>query len=109
MSMNRGQQLYKFTYNADGIRTSKTIDGVKHTYALNGTQILTEAWGNNLLVFLYDESGSPIGLQYRNKNYAQGVFDTYYFEKKLQGDIVAVYTIILFAPKTSCSDCVFHD
>ena len=39
----------------------------------------------------YDASGSPIGMQYRTTSYAEGVFDTYWFEKNLQGDIVAVY------------------
>jgi RHS repeat-associated protein len=58
---------------------------------LNGTQIVSEAWGNYLLIYLYDESGAPIGLQYRTKSYAANVFDTFYFEKNLQGDIVAIY------------------
>ena len=44
------------------------------------------------MVFLYDESGAPVGLQYRNTGYAQGEFDTYYYEKNIFGDIVGVYT-----------------
>ena len=47
---------------------------------------------NHFLVYLYDESGAPIGLQYRNKTYEKYDFDTYYFEKNLQGDIIAIYT-----------------
>ena len=47
---------------------------------------------NHFLVYLYDESGAPIGLQYRNKTYGTYTFDTYYFEKNLQGDIIAIYT-----------------
>ena len=43
------------------------------------------------LYYLYDDSGSPIGMQYRTPSYAEGVWDTYYFDKNLQGDIVAVY------------------
>ena len=42
-------------------------------------------------MYLYEADGSPIGMQYRNTSYAEGVFDTYWFEKNLQGDIVAVY------------------
>ena len=91
MSRNGGQSLLKFMYNADGIRTNKIVDGVNHVYTLNGTQIVSEAWGTNLLIYLYDESGAPIGLQYRTKSYAANVFDTFYFEKNLQGDIIAVY------------------
>ena len=91
MSRNGGQSLIKFLYNADGIRTNKIVDGANHVYTLNGTRIVSEAWGNHLVIYLYDESGSPIGLQYRTKSYAANVFDTFYLEKNLQGDIVAVY------------------
>ena len=91
MSRNGGQSLLKFMYNADGIRTNKIVDGVNHVYTLNGTQIVSEAWGTNLLIYLYDESGAPIGMQYRTNSYAANVFDTFHFEKNLQGDIIAVY------------------
>jgi len=33
---------YSFTYNKDGIRTSKTVNGVVHEYILNGDQITAE-------------------------------------------------------------------
>lgn len=36
-------------------------------------------------------SGSPVGMQYRTTSYAANTFDTFYFEKNLQGDIIAVY------------------
>ena len=58
---------------------------------LQVTHVIREQFGNVLLVYMYDESGSPIGMQCRAKNSAEGVFDTYYFEKNLQGDIIAVY------------------
>ena len=51
----------EFRYNADGIRTSKTVGTVEHVYTLQGSQIVSEAWGDYLLIYLYDESGSPIG------------------------------------------------
>ena len=31
-----------FTYNAEGIRTSKTVNGVTTTYYLSGSQIIGE-------------------------------------------------------------------
>ena len=105
MSMNAGQFRYSFTYNDEGIRTSKTYGSTTHYYTLNGSQIVTETWvtktqdgeeivehPNHFLVYLYDESGAPIGLQYRSKSDAKNVFYTYYFEKNLQGDIIAIYT-----------------
>ena len=87
--------VYSFTYNNDGIRTSKTVNGIKHEYVLNGSQILAEKWkiGSTeyLLIFLYDESGLPIGLKYRTSAYEEDQYDCFFFEKNLQGDIVAIY------------------
>ena len=85
-----------FTYNDEGIRTSKLVgDYTLHEYILNGSQIIaekiTEGSMEHLLVYVYDEAGSPIGLIYRNSTYASGVYDSFFFEKNLQGDIVAVY------------------
>ena len=91
MRMQKSSADISFTYNSDGIRTRKTVNGVDHIYTLEGSRIVSESWGDNLLIYLYDESGAPIGMQYRNTTYAANRFDTFYFEKNLQGDVVAVY------------------
>ena len=84
-----------YTYNADGIRTSKTVEGIKHEYILNGSQIIAETWTESgveyVLFYFYDETGAPLGIRYRTSNYAANDYDYFYFEKNLQGDIVAVY------------------
>jgi len=80
-----------FTYNADGIRTSKTVNGVTHEYILSGSQIVMEHWGDNVLMYLYNESGAPIGFGYRNSTYYEGYFDYYFYDTNLQGDIVGLY------------------
>ena len=83
--------LVEFTYNADGIRTSKN----GRQYLLNGSQIFGEQWKEgrfeHLLIYLYDENGSPIGLKFRKVQYQADVFDCFFFEKNLQGDIIAIY------------------
>ena len=65
-----GPDMFTYDYNADGIRTTKTVNGVKHTYALSGTTILNEEWTENgvqhLLMYVYDANGSPVGMVYRN-------------------------------------------
>ena len=91
MEANGGQSDYRFAYNADGILTSKTIGGQEHRYLLNGSQIVAEELGIYCLVYLYDENGAPIGMQYRTQSMAVGEFQDYFFEKNLQGDIVAIY------------------
>ena len=91
---NRIQSIggISFTYDADGMRASKTVNGVTHYYAYDGLNLIREEWGDKTLLFLYDASGSPIGMQYRTTSYAEGVWDTYYYEKNLQGDIIAMYS-----------------
>jgi len=86
---NGTTNIYK--YNDSGIRTSKKVGTVEHVYTLNGSQIVSETWGNNTLIYLYDETGSPIGMQYRTSSMVEGVFVNFFFEKNLFGDIVAVY------------------
>ncbi len=87
LTWEKARQLRSFdsniyTYNANGIRTSKTVDGVKHTYTLEGTKILKETWNNNVLIPLYDNEESVCGILYN------GV--PYYFLKNFQGDVIAV-------------------
>ena len=43
------------------------------------------------MIFSYDESGAPIAIHYRLNGSAEDVFYTYYLEKNLQGDIIALY------------------
>ena len=80
---------------AAGNLQAKIVTGIKHNYYLDGSQIVAETWTLSgieyLLYYLYDETGSPIGMQYRTSNYASRVFDAYFFEKNVQGDIIAVY------------------
>jgi RHS repeat-associated protein len=80
-----------YTYNSNGIRTSKTINGVKHTYTLDGTKIITETWQElgednteqtRVLTPLYDNEESVCGIMYDGA--------LYYFLKNLQGDIIAI-------------------
>ena len=87
LAWEKGRQLKSFdnieyTYNANGIRTSKTVGGVKHTYTLDGTKILRETWGSNTLIPLYDNEDSVCGILYNSV--------PYYFIKNLQGDIIAI-------------------
>ena len=93
LTWEKGRQLKSYdnntyTYNANGIRTSKTIranendEGVTHYYTLDGTKILRETWGSNTLVPLYDNEESVCGIIYNNV--------PYYFIKNLQGDVIAI-------------------
>jgi len=95
LTWEKGRQLKSFdsntyTYNANGIRTSKTVGGVKHDYILDGTKILREGWNydeatktyQDILIPLYDNEDSVCGIIYNNV--------PYYFQKNLQGDVIAI-------------------
>ena len=47
--------------------------------------------GGHFIADIYDETGSPIGMQYRTSSMSANEFETYYFEKNLQGDVIAIY------------------
>ena len=93
--LSSGSEAFSYSYNADGIRTAKTINGVKHTYALSGTTILNEEWTENgvqhLMMYVYDADGSPVGMVYRNSTMAANATEEYLFVKNIQGDILYVY------------------
>lgn len=82
-----------FTYNNDGFRVTKTVNGVVTTYYYQGSLLIAEETNSQILVYIYDVKGSPIGFKYRGSNYASGTWDTYAYEKNIQGDIVAVYDV----------------
>ena len=80
-----------YTYNDEGIRTSKTVNGVRHDYLLDGSRIISETWAEHTMLYLYDETGAPFGLGYRNTSYEEGLYEYFFFEKNLQGDVIAIY------------------
>ena len=72
-----------FKYNDEGIRTSKTTNGVTTTYYLSGSQILAEETNGNLTIYVYNSERIPVGMQYHGASYAEGVFDVFWYEKNL--------------------------
>ena len=75
-----GSNTYK--YNEDGIRTSKTVNGVTTKYYLNGTDIIEQTDGTNTLHFYYDNTGEIIGFTYNDNKY--------FYIKNAQDDIIAI-------------------
>ena len=71
-----------YTYTPDGIRSSKTVNGTKTEYLLNGTQILAQKTGSDVMWFFYDSTGTRTGVQQGNV--------TAYYMYNLQGDVVGL-------------------
>lgn len=87
LTWTMGRQLASYgsntyTYNEDGIRTSKTVNGVTTKYYLNGTDIIEQTDGTNTLHFYYDNTGEIIGFTYNDNQY--------FYIKNVQDDIIAI-------------------
>ena len=93
-SATKGGKTYSFGYNDEGIRTSKTVNGVTTTYYLSGSQIIAEQNPNYTIIYLYEQDGSPFGFQYLSSSYSSATaWDSYIYEKNMQGDIVGIYNL----------------
>ena len=73
----------EFTYNANGLRTSKKANGVTHSYIWDGNKLLQETNGTTPTTYLYSGDG-VIGLNYGGVDY--------YYRKNIHGDILGIFT-----------------
>ncbi len=105
-----GRQLNSYTdsnnvitykYNKDGIRTSKIINNVETKYYLEGSSIIIEKTGDNMLYYLYS-NGKIVGFKYND--------NIYYYMKNNQDDIVGIldsnYNIIAKYIYDSCGNII---
>ena len=78
-SLQKNGNVVNYTYNSDGIRTSKTVNGTETTYQLDGTKIVSETTNVNIKWYIYYENDSIIGFEYNDQ--------AYYFEKMLRATL----------------------
>ncbi|WP_306569890.1 RHS repeat domain-containing protein [Faecalispora jeddahensis] len=71
-----------YTYNQEGIRTSKTVDGTLTDYLVDGSTIVAQRTGYDTLWFMYDSDGTRVGFTYHD--------DAYYYMKNAQGDVTGI-------------------
>ena len=77
-----GTTTLSFQYDANGLRTSKTVNGVAHNYYYYGGKLLRETYGTTVLDFYYDASGVPYMLEYNGT--------PYYYVTNAQGDVIRI-------------------
>ena len=87
-SMTKGSDTLSFVYNESGLRTSKTVNGVTHSYVWQGSKLAADITDAYALYFHYDSSGDVIGFT-RTSN---GTDTEYFYVKNFQGDILKVIT-----------------
>ncbi len=81
-SMSHGSRVWTFTYDANGLRTSRTYGTDTYTYVYNGGLLSRMTVGDNVLDFAYDASGTPMTVTYNGA--------TYYYVTSIQGDVIAI-------------------
>ena len=90
-SLNKGGATFSFTYDMDGIRSSKTANGATHNYITQNGKVVRETVSSNAtnytLDFIYDAGGSPFAMIYTNSG---GVKTTFYYVLNAQGDVVSL-------------------
>ena len=75
-----GIDTYRYEYNADGMRTQKSIPGGGSRYYYLGTTLMSEISNYGILEYFYDADGTPFSLKVNDT--------TYYYITNLQGDVV---------------------
>ena len=79
---NGTADVYRYTYDESGIRSSKTVNGVTTYFTTKDGVILSQTDGTNTMYFQYDNSGNPTGFLY---NGAQ-----YFYLTNQMGDVIGI-------------------
>lgn len=79
-----GTNIISYTYDVNGLRIGKTVNGTAHTYTYDGSLLLCDKWGSQYIEYFYDASGSPYALNYYNGSTST----KYFFVKNIEGDIL---------------------
>ena len=90
-SMQLMQMRIEFTYNVDGLRTSKKMTNVDltHNYYYVGSRLEYEAISDDTaLWYFYDADGNPSGIRYKDNS---GTVNDYYFVCNWRGDVIQIY------------------
>jgi len=72
----------QYQYNVNGIRTSKTVNNVETKYYIEGTKIIFEQKGNNVIYYIRNSIEGLIGFYYNQEKY-------YYIKNNLE-DITGI-------------------
>ena len=93
LTWERGRKLSSITfandvtanykYNADGIRTQKTVGGVTTDYFLEGSTIVAQKTGNDVIWYYFGSDGTRDAIEYNGT--------VYYYMYNPQGDVIGLF------------------
>lgn len=76
-----GEDAYSYTYDENGIRASKTVNGVTTDFNTMNGVVLAQKTGNDILYFQYS-NGTPVGFVHNETQY--------FYITNLNGDVVGI-------------------
>ena len=88
-TLQYGNDSISYKYDSNGVRTSKTVNGVEYTYEYLGGQLMHETRGTKTFDYCYDANGQLYAVSYKANSSTNAV--TYYFAHNWRGDITSIY------------------
>ena len=89
-SLQKGNNNIQYSYDSEGIRVSKTINGEKCTFEYLNGMLLYETRGDKYFHYYYDSNGMLCAVSYRLTSADDE--NIYYYTHNWRGDIVGIYT-----------------
>ena len=88
-TLTNGDTSISYGYDSGSVRTTKTVNGVKYTYAYLNGQLMYETRGDATFYYSYDANGILYNVRYTLTD--GGTEYSYYYTHNSRGDIVGIY------------------
>ena len=88
-TLTNGDTSISYGYDSGSVRTTKTVNGVKYTYAYLNGQLMYETRGDAKFYYSYDANGILYNVRYTLTD--GGTEYSYYYTHNSRGDIVGIY------------------
>ena len=88
-TLQSGNDSISYKYDSNGVRTSKTVNGVEYTYEYLNGKLMHETRGEKVFEYCYDANGQLYAVSYKANSSTDAV--TYYYAHNWRGDITSIY------------------
>ena len=88
-TLQSGNDSISYKYDSNGVRTSKTVNGVEYTYEYLNGHLMHETRGEKVFDYCYDANGQLYAVSYKANSSTDAV--TYYYAHNWRGDITSIY------------------
>ena len=88
-TLQSGNDSISYKYDSNGVRTSKTVNGVEYTYEYLNGKLMHETRGEKVFDYCYDANGQLYAVSYKANSSTDAV--TYYYAHNWRGDITSIY------------------